>query len=344
MLNIQYDDVTQMKTDTAQTIPTNVVPDKLLRIFISNYCNFRCTFCGWPPDGKKDSAPTMSPTDLGLITRAMVATDCHNFQISGGEPLILKRDYLVEVISTISSVDGVNQFWAVTNGAMLVDRGLCNELRQAGLKRVNVSVAAETNEKYLAYNRSGFNLDDVFRAMQNAVESGIEVHIHACLNTDGVSSFDQLEALFKRAEQIGVRNAFYFQLYKTEAIEDQFNRMYVDPQRVTEGFLISGRWELGYSEKGRPFLTNGQMKINVPRRMVYIVTDNCRRNDCGEYCQGIYSGQLTSSADGLMLSACQRVFPDRRNVFPVDKDMLATKNVAGLTESFRIMWQYAYGR
>ena len=305
--------MSQRKTDIQQEIPVNVVPDKLLRIFISDYCNFRCSFCGWPVSPEVNKAtPTMPPQDLALITKAMVATDCHNFQISGGEPLLLDRDYLLDVVSAISRTEGVNQFWAVTNGSRLVDRQFCQDLSAAGLRRINMSISAETNEKYMAYNGTGFSLDDAFRAMQNAVESGIDVHVHVCLNTDGISSYEQLEVLLKRAESIGARNAFYFGVYKTQAIEDSFDRLYVDPQEVTEVFLRSDRWELGYSDKGRPFLTDGTMKVNVPRKAVYVVTDNCKANNCREYCQGIYSAQLSSSPEGMMLSACQRVFPDSR--------------------------------
>ena len=143
--------------------------------------------------------------------------------------------------------------------------------------------------------------------------------------------------------QFRIKNGFYFGVCKTTAIEDDFDRLYVDPQKVTDGLVSSGRWALGHSETGRPFVTNGVMRVNVPRSRMFWVTDNCKRNDCGEYCQGIYSAQLSASLGGMSISACQRIFPDNRNVFRIDQSMLERRDIAGLSGLFKEMWQYAYG-
>ncbi len=331
-------------TDKANIISSNVVPPKLLRIEISDYCNYNCTFCCWPePKDIKAIPKKIEPQDLKTIAQAMVQTDCHNFHFTGGEPLLHKSEYLCQAISAITSTKGVEQFWITTNGSILKNEKLCKELYAAGLRRVNMSIAAETNEKYGKYSRSTFNLDSILKSINNATQNGLTVQVHVPLNTDGVSTFEELETLLQKAQMQGANEAFYFNLHLTPENENVFQKLYVDPNAITEGFLNSPNWELKQTQTKRNYFTNGKIKINVPRKNIHIITPTCKENNCGDYCQGIYAAYLLNLPEGLFTRACHRSFEDKRNLFEINKTFLGNKDVDKLTETFRSMWKYAYG-
>lgn len=321
------------------------VPDKLLRIFISEQCNFNCTFCCWDdPSAKRPTPPLMRTDELRVIAEAMIQAGCRNFQLTGGEPLIHRREYFCDVVNTISSTPGLDQFWIVTNGSLLQDEQLCAKLYSAGLRRINISIAAETDEKYRRYSRSRFSLDGALEAIRIASSQGISMHVHTCLNADGVTSFEQFSTLLRAAQERGARHAFYFEVFSTPDIAQDFRRLHVDAQKVTEGFLASGEWKLRHTEKGRPYFWNDFMRVYIPRKRAFLVTDTCKFNDCGDFCQGIYAAQLVNDEQGIAVRACQRIFADDRNLFRIEGDWLRRRDICKLAELFGRAWSYAYGR
>ncbi len=330
---------------TKQDLNTGVLPDKLLRIFISERCNYNCTFCCWEePSTKSPKLNPICPENLRLVTEAMVESGCHNFQLTGGEPLLHRWEYLIAVVDAIASTPGVEQFWIVTNGSLLQDKRLCEQLYTAGLRRVNISIAAETNEKYQHYSRSVFTLDDALKAIRTASDAGIDVHVHTCLNADGVSTYEQLNTLLFAAQDNGAKNAFYFEVFSTSEIAQDFHRLYVNADDVTEEFLASSKWDVRSTDKGRPYFWNGKMRVYIPRKRAFVITDICRLNNCGDYCQGFYAAQLVNDAQGIAVRACQRIFNDDRNLFRIDDALLERRDMQELVDMFGYVWRYAYGQ
>ena len=334
-----------MDKNKTDDVGRDFLPDKLLRIYISDYCNFHCKFCDLiNPNENKANHTKFKLDDLALIVDAMINTDCHNFQLTGGEPFLHEKQYLIDVVSAFSSKKGIEQFWVVSNGSLLTDESLCKDLFNAGLRRITISIAGETNEKYKACSLSDFTLDHTLNSIETILQAGISVYVHVPLNRVGVSSFEQLEVLLNQTQKIGVKHAFYFGLYSTPHIDQDYGKLYIDPQQVTEGFFRSKDWSLQHTNKGRPYFTNGNMQVFAPSNKVYLVTETCKENNCGDYCQGIYSANLFNMPKGLIVRACKRVFPDKRNEFAIDSRMLAEKDIDGVTETCRKMWQYAYGK
>ncbi len=106
-----------------------------LRISLTERCNFRCTYCA--PDGY--CAPGGAPlaiAELVRIVRAAVAEGITHIRLTGGEPL-MRRD-IVDVVSAIAAIGGVQDLALTTNGFRLA--ALAAPLKAAGLRRVNVSL------------------------------------------------------------------------------------------------------------------------------------------------------------------------------------------------------------
>jgi len=294
-----------------------IKPNKLLRYEIWSGYNYRCQFCCWENNdaggfGQKRPAP-LSRSALSKLCQALAATGCHGINLTGGEPLLLPVEELCGAISAIKAEGGINQLWATTNGYALCDAAFCRLIADAGLKELAVSIAAETDEKYSRYTGTKVTLSDILEGIQNAAACGIEVRAHIPLNPAGVSNFNELEVLLHKLEEAGVRTSFFFRLHNSDKINGAYEKLYIDPAEVIREMGASPEWQYGESETGRPYYTNGVMRVNIPRERISIVTENCRSQNCGSYCQGIYSAYLTPDCGGWHIRACHRVFADKRN-------------------------------
>jgi len=112
-------------------------PINYLRISVTDQCNLRCFYC-MPEKGlallPKDHLLTYA--EMALVVRAAVGLGITRVRLTGGEPLV--RAGLVDLVSMLSRIDGLEDISLTTNGVLLA--GLAPALKRAGLKRVNVSL------------------------------------------------------------------------------------------------------------------------------------------------------------------------------------------------------------
>jgi cyclic pyranopterin phosphate synthase len=122
-------------------------PVDYLRISVTDRCNERCLYCmpeqfsGWSPREN-----ILSYEEILSIVEVAVARGFKHFRVTGGEPL-LRRDithFLRELIRT----PGVESVQLSTNGTRLPE--LAEELYQAGLRRMNISLDALDPATYRA--------------------------------------------------------------------------------------------------------------------------------------------------------------------------------------------------
>jgi len=105
-----------------------------LRIAVTDHCELACAYCA--PYGLS----TIEPMSLGAIKRiasVAVTLGIRHIRLTGGEPLC--RPDLLKIVEELSSL-GLNDLSLTTNGIALAEQAA--SLKQAGLKRVNVSVPA----------------------------------------------------------------------------------------------------------------------------------------------------------------------------------------------------------
>ena len=112
-------------------------PINYLRISVTDQCNLRCFYC-MPEKGlallPKDHLLTYA--EMALVVRAAVGLGITRVRLTGGEPLV--RAGLVDLVSMLSRIDGLEDISLTTNGVLLA--GLAPALKRAGLKRLNVSL------------------------------------------------------------------------------------------------------------------------------------------------------------------------------------------------------------
>lgn len=113
-----------------------------LRIKVTSRCNYRCFFCH--SEGSTEHSDLLSPDDIEFIVKTLSKLGIKRFKITGGEPL-LRKD-IVDIIHRISHYNP-EDISLSTNGYFL--NNIANDLRKAGLRRIDVSVHTLDRKKYV---------------------------------------------------------------------------------------------------------------------------------------------------------------------------------------------------
>ncbi len=136
-----------------------------LRITLTNRCNVNCLYCHH--DGMVSSKQEMTADELYTICKIAKNIGVQKIRLSGGEPLIRKD--IVEVVEKIASL-GFKDISMTTNGTML--EKYAQDLKDAGLNRVNVSLDTLNSETYEHITSKDY-LESAKTGILKAVEVGL---------------------------------------------------------------------------------------------------------------------------------------------------------------------------
>jgi len=169
---------------SAPAAPTGSVSDRLgrplrdLRISVTDRCNFRCGYC--MPKEIFDKhyqflphASLLSFEEITRIARLFVAHGVHKLRLTGGEPLLRKDlEVLVQMLARLPTVDGTPlDLTLTTNGSILAKKA--QALKDAGLKRVTVSLDALDDAIFRRMNDADFPVAEVLRGIEAAERVGL---------------------------------------------------------------------------------------------------------------------------------------------------------------------------
>ncbi|ABW18132.1 GTP 3',8-cyclase MoaA [Alkaliphilus oremlandii] len=164
-----------------------------MRISITDLCNLRCQYC-MPAEGicKKDHKEVLTLEEITDIVKAGVGLGIDKVRITGGEPLV--RNGIVEFIQMISNIDGIKDIAITTNGILLPR--YAEALKEAGLKRVNISIDSLNPDKYREITRGG-DLSKVLEGINECIRLGltpVKLNVVAIggYNDDEIEDFIQL--------------------------------------------------------------------------------------------------------------------------------------------------------
>ncbi len=188
-----------------------------LRISITNRCNVNCIYCHH--DGMLNSTDEMTPDEIYQICRIAKKIGVERIRLSGGEPLVYKN--LVETIKKISSLN-FRDIAITSNGIFLKDKA--QELYNAGLKRVNISLDTLNEEIY--QNITGKNyLNEVKEGILKSVEVGMyPVKINMVV-MNGINDTEIMD-MFEFTKKHGIVLQL-IEIIESECCEDnEFNSKY----------------------------------------------------------------------------------------------------------------------
>ena len=135
-----------------------------LRLSVTDRCNFRCVYC-MPPEGVP-SIPheeILSYEDMAFFVEAAVEVGISKVRITGGEPLV--RRGVPSLVAMIRAFPEVHDISLTTNGVLLPC--FVNELKAAGLDRVNISLDSLDPDRYRRLTRGGC-LDEALAGVESA--------------------------------------------------------------------------------------------------------------------------------------------------------------------------------
>ena len=166
------------------TAPTGLLSDTLgrplrdLRISVTDRCNFRCNYCMPSEIFDKDYAflpqsSLLSFEEITRIAKIFVAHGVEKIRLTGGEPLLRKNlEVLIGMLAQLQTPEGKPlDITLTTNGSLLARKA--QSLKDAGLKRVTVSLDALDDAIFRGMNDVDFPVDDVLKGIEVAHQVGL---------------------------------------------------------------------------------------------------------------------------------------------------------------------------
>ena len=163
-----------------------------LRLSVTDLCNLRCRYC-MPEEGvpKKDHAAMLTEDEMILAVEAAASLGITKLRITGGEPLVKKN--ILTICRRAARVPGIREVCMTTNGLRLPE--LAVPLREAGVRRLNISLDTLDPDKYAQITRCGV-LSDALAGIHAALEAGYDkIKLNAVLI--GGFNDDEIEEMAK---------------------------------------------------------------------------------------------------------------------------------------------------
>jgi len=172
-----------------------------LRISITDRCNYKCVYCRTGNDGAIYGE--LSFAEYFRIARLFTELGIEKIRITGGEPLL--RGGVVEFVRELSKLRTLEgrplDLALTTNGHLLAD--LAQPLKDAGLKRVTVSMDAVDAERFARITRVPNGYESVLAGIRAASRAGLAPVKVNCVLLRGFNE-DQIPAFGRFAREEGV--------------------------------------------------------------------------------------------------------------------------------------------
>ena len=149
-----------------------------LRISVTDRCNFRCSYCMPKDVFDKDHAylphsSLLRFEEITRVARLFAAHGVRKIRLTGGEPLLRKNlEDLVTQLATLRTAQGKPlEITLTTNGSLLARKA--QALKDAGLRRVTVSLDGLDDAVFRRMNDVDFPVADVLTGIEAAQRAGL---------------------------------------------------------------------------------------------------------------------------------------------------------------------------
>jgi GTP 3',8-cyclase len=139
--------------------------------------------------------------EIARLATLAVQLGVEKIRLTGGEPLV--RHNLDRLVGKLSAIEGLKDLCLTTNGALLAEQ--VEDLKQAGLRRINVSLDSLDRDKFRRMTKRG-DLDKVLEGVFAAKSRGLHpIKLNAVIER-GVNDDDILPLVdFSRKHGFGMR-------------------------------------------------------------------------------------------------------------------------------------------
>ncbi|WP_045223461.1 GTP 3',8-cyclase MoaA [Methyloterricola oryzae] len=140
-----------------------------LRISVTDRCDFRCIYCMAEDMQFLPRAQILTLEEIETVASAFVALGVDKIRITGGEPLVRKG--VLDLLRKLGRLEGLRELVLTTNGSHLAE--MAAELREAGVKRVNISLDTLDPDRFRQMTRFG-SLERVLGGIEAARQAGFD--------------------------------------------------------------------------------------------------------------------------------------------------------------------------
>jgi cyclic pyranopterin phosphate synthase len=153
----------------------NVLIDKFnrvvdyVRISVTDRCDFRCVYCMDDEMQFVPRAQLLTLEEISKIAQAFTELGVKKIRITGGEPLV--RRNVIKLFQDIGQLPNLHELVLTTNGSQLTK--MAQDLKDAGVKRINISLDSLNADKFKRITRIG-ELDNVLAGIDTALATGFE--------------------------------------------------------------------------------------------------------------------------------------------------------------------------
>jgi GTP 3',8-cyclase len=173
-----------------------------VRISVTDRCDFRCVYCMDDEMQFVPRAQLLTLEEISRIAQAFSELGVKKIRITGGEPLI--RRNIMKLFEDIGQLSGLDELVLTTNGSQLTT--MAQPLKDAGVKRINISLDSLNAEKFKRITRVG-ELDKVLAGINAAIATDFEkIKINAVILKN--RNHDEVIDLVRYASERGMDISF----------------------------------------------------------------------------------------------------------------------------------------
>ncbi len=247
-----------------------------VRLSVTDRCNIRCFYCMPEVDAVfVDKTRLLSFEELERLARLLVQRcGVQDIRLTGGEPLV--RRQLNRLVAKLSRIDGLRDLSLTTNGILLSDQAMA--LREAGLKRINISLDTLDEEVFRRISRRQ-GLDKTIAGIDRAIECGFESIKLNALAIRGITEHEVCRLVeFALKRQVTIRFIEFMPLdadraWRTEDVLDGDSLLAMIEQRFGSAIPVSRD---DPSQPAEEFLI-GQGRVGIIRSVTAPFCGQCNR-------------------------------------------------------------------
>ena len=140
-----------------------------VRLSVTDRCDLRCVYCMGEDMEFLPRSEVLSLEELCAVGRAFVELGVTKIRLTGGEPLV--RRNILWLARELGHLPGLKELVLTTNGSQL--ERYARSLRDAGVRRINISLDSLKPERFRDLTRTG-DLSKVLRGIATAQAAGFE--------------------------------------------------------------------------------------------------------------------------------------------------------------------------
>lgn len=140
-----------------------------IRLSITDRCDFRCVYCMSEDMTFLPRDEVLSLEECARLVKVFVNLGVSKVRITGGEPLVRKN--ALWLFEEVGKLTGLKELVLTTNGSQLEKQATL--LKNAGVKRINISIDSLKAERFKKITRTG-DLNKVLAGLQAGIDAGFD--------------------------------------------------------------------------------------------------------------------------------------------------------------------------